>query len=438
MKRFFYILFLSTSIFFSFGFRGCDYVICDLILELTDAVYGLSSGQEEYDVIGADGTVRHCLDIECACGVSILSTQRLNSIGNRGIGNGDKNTQGGLITIIVGDSGTVIYSEDGGKTGEDRSIPGLTKNLYDFDFLPVGSNVPVIVCGEQGTIYKSTSSGSGWNWEPVNTITTRNLKSIIAITNDFIVAVGDSGTIIRTSDGGQTWENKSVAQNVHFNKIFNGGNSSAFGKAWAVADDGKIYYSGNYGSSWIPQFSGVIENLYDVTFRSEFEGIVVGANGVVRYTTNGGSNWLEDPYFSGLTSNDIVSIAVKDQNTASALIRNTTADGIITTTVLTVSSEPLDVDDNNNTIPTNYSLVQNYPNPFNPNTVIGYQLPESGVVSLKVFDILGNEVANLVDEYKPAGNYEVNFNAEALVSGIYFYELQAGSFIETKKMILIK
>jgi hypothetical protein len=104
--------------------------------------------------------------------------------------------------------------------------------------------------------------------------------------------------------------------------------------------------------------------------------------------------------------------------------------------------------------PDEFSLSQNYPNPFNPNTVIGYQLPVNGNVVLKIFDVIGNEVAVLVDEYKPAGEYEVEFNAEklasrsgsALTSGVYFYQLRIGysekslgqSFIQTKKMVYLK
>lgn len=93
-------------------------------------------------------------------------------------------------------------------------------------------------------------------------------------------------------------------------------------------------------------------------------------------------------------------------------------------------------------IPKNIVLSQNYPNPFNPSTVIKWQSPVAGWQSLKVYDVLGNEVATLVDEFKPAGSYEVEFQSTAgnrqLASGVYFYRLQAGTFIETKKLILLR
>jgi hypothetical protein len=88
--------------------------------------------------------------------------------------------------------------------------------------------------------------------------------------------------------------------------------------------------------------------------------------------------------------------------------------------------------------PTNYSLSQNYPNPFNPTTNFKFQIANSGFVSMKVFDVLGNEVANLVNEELSAGEYEVEYNASGLPSGVYFYKLSAGSFTDTKKMILMK
>jgi len=88
--------------------------------------------------------------------------------------------------------------------------------------------------------------------------------------------------------------------------------------------------------------------------------------------------------------------------------------------------------------PTNFTLFQNYPNPFNPSTKIKYQIPGKDFVTIKIFDVLGNKIASLVNEEKPAGSYEVYFNGTGLPSGLYFYELQTGRFVETRKMILLK
>ena len=108
--------------------------------------------------------------------------------------------------------------------------------------------------------------------------------------------------------------------------------------------------------------------------------------------------------------------------------------------------ETTDIDDRNlASVPDEFNLYQNYPNPFNPTTIINYNIPSvistegrNLRVQLKVYDVLGNEVAMLVDEYKPAGVYEVEFNASSLSSGVYFYQLRADKHLETKKMTLIK
>jgi len=89
-------------------------------------------------------------------------------------------------------------------------------------------------------------------------------------------------------------------------------------------------------------------------------------------------------------------------------------------------------------LPKEFVLTQNYPNPFNPTTIIKYDIPGFSFITLKVYDVLGKEIATLVNDEKPAGSYEVEFSAIGLPSGIYFYKLQAGNFIETKKMVLMK
>ena len=90
------------------------------------------------------------------------------------------------------------------------------------------------------------------------------------------------------------------------------------------------------------------------------------------------------------------------------------------------------------TLPKEFALEQNYPNPFNPSTVISYQLPVGGDVMLKVYDILGNEIATLIDEFKPAGRYEVEYNASSLPSGVYFYQLRQAILGQAQDKLMLR
>ena len=96
------------------------------------------------------------------------------------------------------------------------------------------------------------------------------------------------------------------------------------------------------------------------------------------------------------------------------------------------------VHENNQSLPSHITLRQNYPNPFNPTTTIGYDIPKLSRVYLVIYDILGRQIQNLVNGEKPPGHYQVTFDANNLPSGVYFYSLQAGNYIETKKLMLLK
>ena len=117
----------------------------------------------------------------------------------------------------------------------------------------------------------------------------------------------------------------------------------------------------------------------------------------------------------------------------------TTGSYVVADAIRLISYDPATpVEEIINQVPSQFVLNQNYPNPFNPSTTISWQLPESGWQTLKVYDILGNEVATLVDEYRTAGLNQVIFSENNHSSGIYFYNLRSGSFSETKSMLLIK
>jgi len=158
---------------------------------------------------------------------------------------------------------------------------------------------------------------------------------------------------------------------------------------------------------------------------------VVTENGLVKFD---GTDWtIYNESNSGIPSNHIYDIVVDESGNK----------WIGTFYGIAVFNEGgvVSIDENTTDlkyIPTEYMLFQNYPNPFNPSTTINYSIPKQSNVTIKVFDLLGSEVSTLVNKEQPQGNYEVEFTGGDLTSGIYFYRVQAGEFVETKKMILLK
>ncbi len=168
--------------------------------------------------------------------------------------------------------------------------------------------------------------------------------------------------------------------------------------------------------------------------------IIVGYNGggAFRLSTAGGLEELNQVYSSLLTSGSDLYTALDISSDGQYIVGYglNGATGQDEGYLLAVSGAS-SVDETQIN-PGNFLLHQNYPNPFNPSTIISWQSPVSSYQTLKVFDILGNEVATLVDEFKPAGKYEVEFDASEIPSGVYFYQLKTENFIETKKMILLR
>ncbi|MBN1633246.1 MAG: T9SS type A sorting domain-containing protein [Ignavibacteria bacterium] len=159
--------------------------------------------------------------------------------------------------------------------------------------------------------------------------------------------------------------------------------------------------------------------------------------GKTPYTFNPGSHFLGTLRFNRLNMTAIIHLNFRP---GSAIFNNMTA--------LTYNTEwtftdpppwnPVGIQNITTTIPDEYNLGQNFPNPFNPSTKIQFDLPENGFVSLKVYDMLGREVAVLVNDYESAGSYIVDFNGSRLSSGIYYYRIETGSYAEVRKMILLK
>jgi hypothetical protein len=163
-------------------------------------------------------------------------------------------------------------------------------------------------------------------------------------------------------------------------------------------------------------------------FTSESTGYASGMGGSIFKTTNGGSNWslqiaaATKTFFSVSFSNDSVGFILSTD----AMLMKTENGG--TVSLVNIS----------NIIPHAFSLHQNYPNPFNPVTNIKFDIPKSSYVKLRVYDLMGRELAALVNENLKPGSYQYQWDGSALASGVYFYKLETESFTETKKMLMLK
>ncbi len=204
----------------------------------------------------------------------------------------------------------------------------------------------------------------------------------------------------------------------------------SIGNVWITTyGKGLAKFNGSNWTFYNSSNSGIPSNYLDHITIDQTGNIWLGVGGVTKFD---GTNWTN--YFSsnsGLPDNHINGIST-DQNGNKWIA---TANGL----AIFNEGGVVSVEENKNIfISEGFLISQNYPNPFNPSTKINYQLPVAGNVTLKVYDVLGNEIATLVNEEKPAGSFEIEFKANYLPSGVYFYQLKAGDYVETKKMILLK
>ena len=197
---------------------------------------------------------------------------------------------------------------------------------------------------------------------------------------------------------------------------------------WAVGSLGTILRTTNGGTTWTLQLSGTTNNLSGVSFTDANNGTAVGNYGTIVRTTDGGANWNSQ---SSSTTNSLWSISFTDANNGTAVGRGGTI-------LRTTNGGGTFVNQISNGIPEGFSLYQNYPNPFNPKTNIRFDLRKSSHIKLIVYDILGREIATLVDEKLSVGSYEVDWDGSNFSSGVYFYKLVTDGFVDVRKMVLLK
>ncbi len=341
------------------------------------------------------------------------------------------------------------------------------------EFIICDENDDIYFCGHATSLYKSSDNGVSWQqFEPLG-IPNFDVYSITITENDYLyLGVSDSPSerILRTTDGGLTWQDCSNGINSYVNCVTSFQNivfagtlhngllfSTNHGNSWqnttfdagyvesvVFDENGKLYSSHNksvykstdMGASWLEIFTSN-NYFYGKLLPIDDNHIFLINLGYMYRTIDGGSVWdtistfinqvtyLNDIYFSS----DSALYLTSDIGVFKSFDFGDTWNPV----ELGISSVSSD-----ESTPENFKLEQNFPNPFNPSTTIRYELPQDGVVTIDIYDILGQKAKTILNEFRRADRYEVTFNSTGLASGIYIYRMKVNDFITSKKMVLLK
>lgn len=326
----------------------------------------------------------------------------------------------------------ILNTSDGGVTWHNKLFDSLDTYFFTVNFL---DSLNGFLAGAPSYVfYRTTDGGLSWNTVQFDSSTFSSLPiiDIEFYSNQYGFACGGQrdvvGIIWKTTDSGLSWSSTELGPEplielviVDSLNIFGVGGDYEYGAGIARSNDG--------GNSWTYLEPGVFGVATGISFRNENEAwICLGGESKFIVTSDKGQTWtVEDtPELSG----------INDLTFADSLHGFAVGDGgVILKYKPQISSL---IPDEKNLFLSNI-LYQNYPNPFNPRTKINWQSSVSSQQILKIYDLIGNEVITLLDEYYPAGFYEIEFSAnDHLPSGIYFYQLKIGESIQTKKMILLR
>ena len=336
----------------------------------------------------------------------------------------------------------LLFTSDGGATWNAFRFPN--NDVYTTYFFNNKEGIGISYTRPWFTI----DGGMSWTPGDSSIIQLRTINDVVFadrnrgwFVSDFSPVATDGGAIANTVDGGKTWtfqdSQTAIMFGVDFADSLTGfavGTNVSFGT-------GFIYSTKDGGKHWthIQDYNSGL--MLDVGFYNSKIGWISGIHGRIWKTTDGGTNWVLQNVNINTTLGKV--IVLKEEKTAyiwaGGFYDGYLGDNSRSILFYADLSNLTDIKDENLQLPEQYSLMQNYPNPFNPTTTIHYWLPQSGKVTLKLFDILGNEVKTLVNEQKEMGNYSVQFSSgDGLASGMYVYRLRVNDYVSSKKMLLIK
>jgi photosystem II stability/assembly factor-like uncharacterized protein len=376
----------------------------------------------------------------------------------------------------AGEDGTIIHTSNGGINWIQQSS-SVFYTIYSIDFINQSTGWAVAVGGFQtGTaIMKTTNAGVNWsfytypdsnqffykilfddastgwmggyngvkvkstnggaNWFPTqndsNPASTYPVNNINFYNKNYGFACGGiydlAGVIWKTTNGGLFWSTY-VVSSEPLNDIYYFDSSNVILTGGDFEIGAQIIKTTNAGVDWeyVPLNAFGIARA--ISFRTPSEGwIVLGFSAHFMVSTNSGINWS---LINATENSELYDIQFVNQRNGWSCGKN----GVI----LKYNSNTIGINNNPEEIPISFKLFQNFPNPFNPVTKISFEIPVKGEVKLKIYDVLGNLVYTLVNGNLDAGKHNYDFSGEDLSSGVYYYTIEAGSFKETKKMMLIK
>jgi photosystem II stability/assembly factor-like uncharacterized protein len=354
-----------------------------------------------------------------------------------------------------GDAGTMLHTTNAGANWSLLTLTG--SDLHQIVFKDASTG---IVVGDNGTVFTTTNGGT--NWVSKNSSTSLQLRGACFAGGSTFYAIGDDGAAVKSTDNGNTWTTLNSGTTERLLCV-----AAVDQNVWVGARNGLMLFSNNGGTSFTSMSNPATDDIKDIQFINGSIGFACGSNSFFMYTSNGGSNWTSRStgIIVGLNGLHFV-----DQNTGwtvggAGTLYSTTNAGLNWVAITTPTTQDLNsihsfdganawAVGNSGTIITNYSqttgiegefgnvsefsLDQNYPNPFNPSTKIRFSIAFEAFVTVKVFDMLGSEIATLINEKLLAGSYILNFNASGLNSGVYFYSISTDKFSDTRKMIVMK
>jgi photosystem II stability/assembly factor-like uncharacterized protein len=323
--------------------------------------------------------------------------------------------------IIAAGPGTIfIQTYNGGSTWIQRNAVDYIGKIQYIDSL-------LIYATGGYSVMKSVNGGI--NWFQIDTSSYYlNFRSLFFVNKDTGTVVGRDALVRTTTNGGVNWTTRIVGIPIQF------GDSTLFdvmfGNAqtgYACGNNGIVIKTTNGGLNWNYKPTGTLNSLPGIYFTDANTGTVVG-NPVIYRTINGGDNWISQTYPLNEPLRGVYFVTANTGWIAgfNGLILYTSNGGMVW------------LDPNSNNIPMDFAIYQNCPNPFNPFTKIYYTIPKRSNVTLVVYDCLGRQVKTLVNETKEAGYYNETLDGTSLASGIYFYNIEAGNYHNSKKMVLVK